>query len=249
MAGKVYLALQDKEQTVLAGTFTTDYFRPHTERPGPDDVPYATGEVTVTGADPKAEVRVAYAAFTPTGGGVFKELQIAADPNPVEQALWTSDGDGAKPRISTLIPGDGKSRPFRYEHVKLQPGRYLLSAAVAGGPAVWKWVDVPATGTLAENFALDAAKAGGLEVAAPPGATGKVFIAPADEPTRPPLDAELFKALSIQVVRADAEIVGGKALVKNLGAGKYEVRLGDERRVVEVVAGKTAEVNMTPMKK
>ena len=249
VAGKVYLSLPDKEQTTLAGTFTTDYFRPHTEKPGPDDVPYATGSVAVTGSDPKTEVRAAYAGFLPNGTAAFKELQIASDPNPVEQALWTSDGDGTKPRTSTLVPGDGKARPFRYEYTKLPPGRYLLSAAVAGGPAVWKWVDVPAAGTLAENLSLDATKAGGLEVAAPAGVTGKVFIAPADDPGRAPLEAELFKVLSIQVVRTDAEIVGGKAVVKNLGPGKYEVRLGDERRFVDVVAGKIAEVNMTPAKK
>ncbi|VTR97678.1 unnamed protein product [Gemmata massiliana] len=245
--GKIYISLPDKDQTVLAGTFAADYTRLHTEKPGSDEVPYVTGEVTVTGAPASAELRVAYAAFLPTGPVAFKELQLAADPLPIEQARWTSDNE--KPRSSTLLPGDGKARPFRYEHAKLPPGRYLLSAAVTGGPAVWKWVDVAATGTLTENFTLDASKTGGLEITAPQGATGKVFLAPADEPNRPTLDARLFEGISIQVVRTEVEVIGGKAIVKNLGPGRYEVRLGDERRFVDVVAGKTAEVNMTPPKK
>lgn len=247
VAGKIYLSLPDKDESVLAGTFAADYFRPHTEKPGPDDAPYVAGEVSVTGADPKAEVRVAYAAFLPGGGVFFKELQLAADPLPVEQARWTSDDE--TPRSSTLIPGDGKARPFRYEHVRLKPGRYLLSAAVVGGPAAWEWVEVPAGGALTKNLALDLSKTGGLEITAAPGATGKVFLAPADEPSRPPLDTKLFEGVSIQVVRTDIEVVGGKAVVKNLGAGRYEVRLGDERRTVEVLPGKTAEVNLAPPKK
>ena len=65
-----------------------------------------------------------------------------------------------------------------------------------------------------------------------------VFVAPADDPARPPLDAKLFEVIAFKVVRGDVEVVGGKAVVKNLGPGRYEVRLGDERRVVEVAAGK-----------
>ncbi len=246
VTGRIYLSLQDELKSVLAGTFVADCVRPHTEKPGPDDAPYITGEVAVIGAPPGAQIRVAYAAILTTGVQL-KELQLAIEDGPAEQARWTSDDE--KPRTTTLVAGDGKARPFRYEYVKLQPGRYLISAAVAGGPAVWKWLDVPVGGTVTENLTLDVTKTGGLEIAAPPGATGKVFIAPVDELTRPALATPLFEGLSIQVVRANTDIVVGKAVVKNLGAGRYEVRLGDERRIVDIVPGKTAEVNMTPVKK
>src|SRR5207249_4813874 len=128
-------------------------------------------------------------------------------------------------------------------------GRYLISAAVVGGPAAWKWVDVPAEGALTENFTLDATKAGSVEVSLPLDAKGNVFVAPADAPDRPALDAELFHAIAFQVVRQDAAIVAGKATLKNLGPGKYEVRAGDLRGFVDVVADKTAELNLTPPKK
>ena len=249
VSGKVFLSVADEGNTVLAGTFEAVYARPHTERPGSDDAPFVSGEVTVTGAKPDAEVRVTYAAFTPTGV-FFKELEIAFDPLPIEQARWTRDDTPADmPRVSTLVSGDGKARPARYEPVKLPPGRYLLSAGVLGGPAVWKWVDIAAGATLTENFALDATKTGGVEISTAPGATGKVSLAPADEPTRPPLDPDFFQTIALQVVRQDADIVGGKATVKNLAPGRYEVRAGDERRTVEIVAGKVAELDMTPPKK
>jgi hypothetical protein len=245
--GKIYLSLPDDNKTVLAGTFAADYVRPHTEKPGPDDGPYITGEVTVTGAKLEDQVRVAYAEF-PAGGVVFvKELQIPFDPMPLEAARWTRE-ETDKPRTSTLVSGDGKARPFRYEHVKLPPGRYLLSAAVVGGPAVWKWVDLPAGVTLTENFTLDATKIGGVEVSVPATVKDKVLIAPASEPGKPVLDGDLFRVIAFQVVRQDVEIAGGKAVVKNLGPGKYEVRVGELRGNVEVVAGKTAELVLTPPK-
>jgi hypothetical protein len=247
VAGKIYLSMSDAEKTYLAGTFEAQYVRPHTERPGPDDAPYIAGDLTVTGAKPDAEVRVSYVGFS--GMHVmFKELQLAADPVPEQLARWTRD-EADKPRASTFVAGDGRERPFRYEHVKLPAGRYLISAAVVGGPAVWKWVELPAGGTQTVNLALDAAKAGGVEVTVPAGVAGKVYLAPADDPDRPPLEFDLFVAVAFQAVRQDAEIVGGKALVKNLAPGKYEVRAGELRGTVEIVADKTAELTLATAKK
>ena len=247
--GKIYLSLGDEEKTFLAGTFEAVYSRSHLERPGPDDAPYIGGDVTVTGTKPGAEIRVTYAAFTATGVS-FKELQLSFDPVPVEQARWTRDDTPAdRPRMSTLVAGDGKGRPFRFEHVKLPTGRYLISAGVAGGPAVWKWVDVGANSALTESLVLDAAKTGGVQVSLPPDAKGKVFVAPADAPEKPELGGELFHALAFQVVRQDADIVAGKATLKNLAPGKYEVRAGDLRGFVDVVADKTAELTLAPPKK
>jgi hypothetical protein len=246
VAGKICLCFPDEERTVLAGTFEAESPRPPTEKPGADEAPYVTGAVAVTGAKPDAQIRVAYAGFAPTGAVDFRELQSPFDANPPELAQWTRDEET---KTNKLVAGDGKTYPFRYEYVKLAPGRYLLSAAVVGGPAVWKWVDLPAGGTLAENFAIDAGKTGGVEVTVPAGVTGKVYLAPADDPARPPIQADLFRALSFQTVRQDPEVAAGKSLVKDLGPGKYEVRVGDLRGFADVAAGKTAELRLTPPKK
>lgn len=247
LSGKIYLSLPDEAKTFVAGAFTAEIVRAHTEKPGADEVPYVGGEITVTGAKPDAEIRATYASLA-AGNIAFKELQIPFDAMPVELAKWTRD-ETDKPRASTLVSGDGKARAFRYEHVKLAPGRYLISAAVVGGPAVWKWVDVPANGSIAENFALDATKLGGVEVQVPADAKGKVLFAPADDPAKPPLEADLFQALGAQVVRKDAEIVAGRAVLKDLGPGKYEVRAGDLRGFVDVVPGKTVDLVLMPPKK
>jgi hypothetical protein len=245
VSGRVYLCLSDKDKSVLAGTFAADYFRFHTEPLGPDDVPYVTGGVTVTGAKPDAEVRVAYTGFA-SGTVLLKELQLGFDPKPEDMAQWQPD-DADKPRFSRLIAGDGKARPFRYEHGRLTPGRYLLTAGVVGGPTAWKWVEVPADGKLTENFALDASQVGGIEVSVPADAKGKVTAAPADA-DRPPLAADQFMALALQG-RLEADIVAGKAVLKNLAPGKYEVRAGDLRGFADVTAGKTAELVLMPPKK
>jgi hypothetical protein len=247
VAGKIYLSLADAEKTFLAGTFEAPHSRGHTERPGPDDVPYIGGEVAVTGAAPNAEVRVSYVAFT--GSQVLlKELQLPFDPVPEQQARWTRDDEGGNTRASTFVAGDGRGRPFRYEHVRLVPGRYLVSASIVGGPTVWKWVELQAGAALTEDLVLDGTKTGGVEVSVPAGVTGKVHLAPADEPTRPALDFELFVALAAQSVRQTGDIVSGKALVKNLAPGKYEVRAGELRGTIDVVAGKTAELALVPPK-
>jgi hypothetical protein len=202
----------------------------------------------VAGAKPDAEVRVSYVAFTAESKVVFKELQLPFDPVPEQQARWTRD-ESERPRTSTFVSGDGKSRAFRYEHVKLPPGRYLISAAVVGGPAVWKWVELPPGGAFTENFALDASKTGSVEVSVPAEVKGQVHLAPADAPERAPLELDLFVAVAFQIVRQDTDIVAGKALVKNLAPGKYEVRAGELRGTVEIIAGKTAEFALTPPKK
>lgn len=257
VAGKIYLSLGDAEKSFLAGAFDATYVRPHTERPGPDDAPYIAGEVNVTGAKADAEVRVSYVAFGADGKVFFKELQLPFDPVPEQQARWTRD-ESDKPRVGTFVAGDGKGRPFRYEFVKLPPGRYLLATAVTSppgaavaerGPAAWKWVDLPTGGTLTENLTLDATKTGSVEVSVPADVKGKVYFAPADAPDKAPVPLDLFVAVAFQSVRQDADIAGGKALVKNLAPGKYEVRAGDLRGFVDVIASKTVEFSLTPPKK
>jgi hypothetical protein len=244
VAGKISLSLTDAEKTFLAGTFEAAYVRSHAEPPGPDDVPYIGGTVAVTGAKADARVRVSYVGFT--GSQIlFKDLQLPVN----KLADWTREGELGSPQVSVLVAGDGHERPFRYEHVKLTPGRYLLAAGLADGPVAWKWVELAAGGAVTENFALDVTTTGGAEVTVPEGVTGKVHFAPADDPTRPELDVNLFTAVAVHTIRQAGDIVAGRALVKNLAPGKYEVRAGALRGTVEVVAGKTAELKLTPPKK
>lgn len=244
VTGKIYLCLMDGEQTVLAGTFTAVCVRAPTEKPGPEEAPYIGGEIVVAGAKPSTEVRVSYVAITKEGM-FFKELQDLYD-TPGSLRLTRDDND--KPRASAVISGDGPTRAFRYEHVKLIPGRYLIAASVVGGPVVCKWVEVAPGSTLTENFTLDPTHSGGVEVTVPANITGKLLLAPAADAQKDPLDEHQLLGIMMHLYKTQPEIVGGKALVKNLAPGKYEVRVGELRGVVEVSAGKTAEVTLTAPK-
>lgn len=248
VSGKVYLSLPDEAKTFVAGAFTAEVVRGPTEPPAPYEVPYVAGTIALAGAKPGAEVRAAYSAFDPNGAVYTNEVHVqvvAVSPEDAPRVDTEAFGSSAHSRI---VSGDGGKWPLRYEHTKLPPGRYLMSAAVVGGPAVWKWVDVPANGSIAENFALDATKLGGVEVQVPADAKGKVLFAPADDPTKPALHPVLFEALALQVIRKDAEIVAGRAKIADLGPGKYEVRAGDLRGFVDVVPGKTVDLVLTPKK-
>src|SRR5262249_21390115 len=141
------------------------------------------------------------------------------------------------------IAGDGKSVPTRYEHSRLAPGRYLVFAAIPGGAMAWKWVSVSATTTETVDFTLDPAQTGGLEVGAPLEALGKVHLVPVnDQPGAIPPEPNVAFAIALHL-RLEQDIVARKALFKNLAPGKYEVRAGGQVRTVEVVAGKTVELD------
>ncbi|MCI0701275.1 MAG: hypothetical protein L0241_09375 [Planctomycetia bacterium] len=247
VSGRIYLSMHDEAKSVLAGTFNADYIRPFSEPPGPDDAPFAFGDIAVIGAKPDTSVRVTYAGFT-AESLITQELFIKLEPSVNGQPNGALD-DEHKPRITTLAAGDGQSRPTRYAHLKLPPGRYLLSATITtGGPIVWKWVEIPANGMLTENFTLDLTKLGGVEINAPAGSTGDVYMIPADDPTRPPMDATHFAVIANQM-RLKKPVLAGKAVFENLTPGKYEVRIDGERRMVEIVAGKKVELDYAPPKK
>jgi hypothetical protein len=244
LAGKIYLCLPDDQKSFLAGTFVAPAPRLPIEPAGLDDVPFINGSVTVVGAAPGTVLITGYAAG-PNGnvsqiGIAGVDIELAASP---DGPKWT-ERDDDKPRVTTLIAGDGKNVPSRYEHSKLTPGRYLTFAMLKNGPAAWKWVDIGERTTEKADLTIDAAKVGGLEVTAPIGSLSKIQLAPADDPRRHPIDGTLLELIAMQL-KLEQDIVARKALFKNLGPGRYEVRdkASGQVRVVEIVAGKTIELD------
>ncbi len=237
--GHVHVSLADAQQSFLAGAFTAAAPRQPTEPPGVEDVPLINGTVAVRNVSPGAVLITGYAAH-PNGdnfplGAVEIELGASAEPLRWEQR------DYDQPRVTSLIAGDVSKTPSRFEHSRLTPGRYIVFARLKNGPAVWQWVDVGAQTTRRVEFVLDGQHTGGLEVTAPVGALGKVHLAPAD-PQRPNLEEPLLLGLALQL-GLEQELVLRKALFKNLGPGTYVVRIGGEVRTVEIVAGKTVELD------
>jgi hypothetical protein len=244
LPGKIYLCLNDPEKSYLAGTFVASAPRLPIEPPGVEDVPLINGSVSVVGASAKPVLMTGYAA-SPNGtrssvGIAALDIELGESP---DGQRWTERADD-KPRVTFLIAGDGKKMPSRFEHSKLTPGRYLAFAALRDGPAAWKWVDVGERTTEKVDLTIDASKVGGLEVTAPLGSLSKVQLAPADEPRRPALDPILFELIAMQL-KLEQDIVQRKALFRNLAPGRYEVRdkASGQVRVVEIVAGKTSELD------
>ncbi len=241
--GKLYIAVPEVEtesdprlKNFLTGTFEATYLRTPTDPPGVEDVPLINGSVTVRGAAPGATLMVGYAA-----NPVPELTPLATVESPLGQGI-PAHSTYDKPRVSSLIAGDGKDVPSRYEHSKLTPGRYLVFAALKNGPAVWKWVDARPQSTTTVDLTIDATQTGALEVNAPLEALDKVQLTPADDLLRPPLTEAMFAGLAFQL-QLEQPIIARKALFKNLGPGRYEVRVNKQIRIVEIVAGKTMELD------
>jgi hypothetical protein len=244
LPGKVYLCVPSitdahpdtPTSSVLAGTFIADCARSATDPPGADEVPYVKGTVSVKTPAPNANLRVGYVGTLPMENLALGI--VSADLDGGQQARANYD----KPHVSTLIAGDGKMAPSHYEHSKLTPGRYFVFATLPSGPAVWKWVDVKAGDKLTLDLTIDATQTGGLEVTPPLEALGKVQISPTDDVGQPPTTDGAFQGRALQL-GLEVEIVNRKALFKNLAPGRYEVRAAKQSRTVEVVAGKTVELD------
>ena len=244
--GKIYLCLPDELKTVVAGVFEASYPRQPTEPPGPEDKPYIKGTVRVIGAPAKSKLRVGYTAHPSPEDLPLGETDIELG----ETALplrWTRD-DHDKGRVTTLIAGDGKDVPSRFEFGKLTPGKYFVFATVTPanstdlhGPAAWKWVTVNSESAVSVDMTIDLTQTGGLEVLAPVEAVTNAQLAPADETGMPALDRTLFITCALQL-RLEKPIMARKILYKNLTPGKYEVCAGGQSRIVEIVAGKTIEL-------
>ena len=112
----------------------------------------------------------------------------------------------------------------------------------ADGPAAWKWVTVQAQSTVAADLTIDAAQVGGVEVTTPLGTFGKVLMTPAEDAGQPEISPEFFMGIALNMP-LERDIVVRKALFKNLAPGRYEVRAGNDSRSVEIVAGKTVELD------
>ncbi len=236
--GKVYLALDDDAKTYLAGSFVADWQRPAGTPPGADDAPFVQGTVT-TGDG--AAVRVGYVWAKADGSAVTDWVET-----PLTGKGGFSQSNESKPRITTLFQAADGRPAGRYEHIHLEPGRYLVFAKRADGPAAWKWVTVEAGAQLAADFALEGVATGKAEVSRPKDAAGKVYLSPADGPdAKTPRDAAVAAALALGLA-ADAR--DGSAVCDRLAPGRYDVWAEEKLGSIEVKAGETAKLDAAKVK-
>ena len=121
LPGKIFLSLPGEEKSFLAGSFVAAAPRQPTEPPGVEDVPLVNGSVTVIGAAPDAVLTTGYAGYPkPDQSPPFAAVDLQLG-EPVSPPRWELR-DYDKPRVTSLIAGDGKMIPSHYEHSKLTPG-------------------------------------------------------------------------------------------------------------------------------
>ena len=239
--GKVYLSLLGDEKHFLAGSFAAEWVRLASLPPDPDEAPFVHGSVGSVNA-PSNFVRVGYIGLTPSGMVVYDAIGLT-----MQKGVWAKS-DVSKPRASLIAAGEGPSKPGRYDHTRLEPGRYFVFAgAGATGPSAWQWVTVEPASQIAVHFAIDGSKAGKVEVTVPAGTPGKVILVPPGDPSQP-TPVEMMQGMAIGL-GLFVEPEGGKATFPHVSPGKYEVRAGELVGTVTVEVGKTATVALMPPKK
>lgn len=231
-AGKLAVSLPDGAKSYLAGTFTAEARRAAGEPPGPDESPAVAGAVTIAG-EPKGDLEVGLIG-QPAGQVVTESVTLPVAGPPGRFSRTES------PRPTTLALAAGGQ--FRYEHVKLPPGRYLVWARQTPGPTAWSWVTVTPNAVTDAPLTLDAKRAGKLTVTTTQ-PTGTLRLFPKDGDATPVPEVALGYALKLELP-SDAKAFD------NVPPGRYvlvgALKAGDEwdRKVVEVRPGETADVKL-----
>ena len=232
-SGRLAISLPDDTKSYLAGAFTAEARRVAGEPPAADESPAVHGLVVIAG-EAKGELEVGLVG-QPAGQVVTETvtLPVAGPPgrvNRVESARRTALACGS-------------AGEFRYEHVLVPAGRYLVWARQTPGPLAWKWVSVAAGAVTDAPLALDAKQAGKLTVTTTqPDGTLRLLPKDGDAPAAVP-EFSLGLALRLEVAfdakSFDAVPPGRYDLVATRKAGTEW-----DRKPVEVKPGETVDVKL-----
>jgi hypothetical protein len=238
--GKIYLCLPDSQRSVLAGTFTAERKRSMSEPPGAEEVPFIQGLVSPP-LKKDQSVSVGYVGLPADGKAPVSDGAGGK--------AFGDDGGGGGMRSMSFTPRAATLRFEKFTPVfdftNLPPGRYLVFARVKDGPTAWTWVDLAAGGRVTANIKLDAVKLGSVEVKLPKDERDARLV-PTDL-TPPP--GERFLDSLANMLDLEGEAKDGVVKIAGVPAGKYQVRAGSLRADVDVVAGKTATVELKAGKK
>ena len=229
-AGRIALSLPDGAKSYLAGAFAAEVRRVAGEPPGPDESPAIAGVVTLSG-EPKGDLEVGLVG-QPAGQVVTESVSLPV----AGLAGRYTRTESARPTALALAAGG----QFRYEHVKLPPGRYLIWARQTPGPLTWTWVTVAAGGVTDAPLSLDPKQSGKLAVTTTQ-PSGTLRLIPKDGDATPVPELALGYALKLDVPFA------AKAFAA-IPPGRYDLvatlKAGDEwdRKPVEVKPGEAVSV-------
>jgi len=240
VAGNIYLCLPGAGKEFLAGTFTADYERQLNDPPEPEDRPYIAGKIAHTGK-PKQSFQIRYAGMPAAGGDIITDMvgiQLSE-----KVGLFGVRSTSFAPRVIGLRPGKIGEE---YDCSRLPPGKYFVVARLDEGPPAWKLVDVAANAAVDAPLTIPSGATGNLEVGVPVKTAGQVQAIPAglklDDPTG------TFTTSISGALNAYGNVADGKASLKNLAPGRYDVSLRSGTAVYRaeatVEAGQTAKVEL-----
>ena len=240
IAGSIYLSLPGAQLDFLAGTFTAVFDRELNDPPEADDRPYIAGRISHSGK-PKQSLLIRYAALPAAGGEPISDMvgsQLAQ-----EGGISAVRSTTHAPRVVSLRPG---KMGEEYDCARLPPGKYFLVARLDDGPPGWKLVDVVADSKIDAPLAIPTAPAGNVEVTVPGKFGGQVQAIPSGLKLDDPTGA--FTTSVSGALGAYGNVADGKASLKNLAPGKYDVSLRTGSAVyraeVMVESGQTAKVEL-----
>ncbi len=231
-AGRIALSLPDGAKSYLAGAFAAEVRRVAGEPPGPDESPAVAGVVSLVG-EPKGDLEVGL--IGQPAGQVLTESVSLPVAGPAGRYTRTES-----PRPTALALAAGGQ--FRYEHVKLPPGRYLVWARQTPGVLTWKWVSVAAGAVTDAPLTLDAKAAGKLAITTTQ-PSGTLRLVPKDGDATPVPELALGYALKLDAP-FDAKSFDG------VPPGRYvlvaTLKAGDEwdRKPIEIKPGETVSVTL-----
>ena len=262
--GRIYACLSDKSRSLVAGTFTI-VMADETTEPGTGEI---GGKIALRGPRPEGWITLGCLGKSPDGKledpGVGAKTD--ASPGGGTNLTW-------KPRNTTLR-WDAKSGSGSHQHVNRPPGRYLVylrsgrsdpsgSQTHYEGYCDWKWVELrDEKSPVVADLEIAPANQGTLEVVVH-GSTkeSSVVYVPLDDDGQLPLAGAHYYLSGT----SSAKIDDGKAVIRGLREGKYQVAMGpwqqgarspDGKTVLEVLPsvhadvevkrGQTARVELTP---
>jgi hypothetical protein len=81
-----------------------------------------------------------------------------------------------------------------------------------------------------------------VDIDIPENSIETVQLVPFDKSNNQPLDPVIFSAYSIQL-GLERQVVAHKTIYKKLSPGLYDLRAGIHKCTIEIIAGKTIELN------
>jgi hypothetical protein len=242
--GTIDLTVTKPAGTTLKGPFRATYRKSPTAPLGPEDAPYAHGKIVVKGAKKTEKLGAGYFGVGADGKSYFNEVAYPMD---VGKPLSVNVPCVEKSsQISWLASTEDA---ISYRHLNMPPGDYLVYVRRDTVMSAWKRVKLKNGDQQTVDLTIDPATTGEVVVTLPesdakgPAETSLALVPNKADLPELGLGSEHF--FNVATVK-----MGEKAVkISGIPAGKYRAVRGTDEAEVEVAAGKSVAVTLTPAKK